>query len=54
MLSEGERLSDYCKGMGDFYQRQTAGCLVKYLTEVMLTFAMSFAYGAKDKISFSI
>lgn len=38
----------------DFYQKHTAGCNVKYLSEVMLTLAMSFLYGAKDKIDSSI
>lgn len=49
VLSEGDKLSNYCKSTGDFYQRQTTGYNVKYLTEVMLT--MSFLYGAKDKLS---
>lgn len=38
----------------DFYQRHTAGCSIKYMTEVMLTFTMSFLYGAKGKIYSSI
>lgn len=52
--SKGGRLSCYCKSTVDFYQRHTAGCNIKYVTEVMLTFAMSILYGAKDKIDCSI
>lgn len=48
--SKGERLSHYCRSTVDFYQRHTAVCNIKYITEVMLTFAMSFIYGARDKI----
>lgn len=52
--SKGERLSRYCKSNVDFYQRHTAGCNIKYIIVVMLAFAMSFLYGAKDKIDSSI
>lgn len=52
--SKGERLSHYSKSTVDFYQRQTAGCSIEYNTEVMLTFTMSFLYGAKDEIYSSI
>lgn len=52
--TKGERLSHYCKLNVDFYQRHTASCNIKYITEVMLTLAMSFLYGAKDKIDSSI
>lgn len=54
VMSEGERLSNYCRDTGDFYQRQTPCCSVKYLTEVMLAFAVAFLYGARDKISSSL
>lgn len=52
--SKGDRLLHYCRSSVDFYQRHTAGCNIKYLSEVMLTLAMSFLYGAKDKIDSSI
>lgn len=54
VLSKRDRLLHYCRSSVDFYQKHTAGCNVKYLSEVMLTLAMSFLYGAKDKIDSSI
>lgn len=47
-------MTNFCRGTGGFYQRQTAGCNIKYRTEDTLSFVMSFLYGANDKILSSI